>query len=73
MNSKVADLSIDEFKKVVREVVMQTFSEMFADPDDGLELQDDFKAELQRSLTEARKGKETISAKDVANKLGLSW
>jgi hypothetical protein len=72
-HSTVADLSIDEFKKLVREVVMQTLSEMLGDPDEGLELRDDFKVELQRSLAAAEAGGKTVPAHDVAGKLGLTW
>lgn len=47
MNSlKVADLTVDEFKKLIQEVVIQTISEASCDPDEGLELRDDFAAEL---------------------------
>lgn len=30
---KVADLSIDEFKELVREIIVQTLSEVLNDPD----------------------------------------
>ena len=35
-SSKVADLTIDEFRNLVRAVVIQTLSEMLDDPDEGL-------------------------------------
>ena len=38
----VADLTIDEFKDLVREAVAQTLGEMLGDPDEGLELRDEF-------------------------------
>ena len=34
--SKVADLTIDEFRDLVRAVVIQTLSEMLGDPDEAL-------------------------------------
>lgn len=68
----ISDLSVDEFKKLIREVVIQTFSEMFGDPDEGLELKDEFKLELQRALATDETGK-TIPAHDVATRLGLTW
>ena len=46
--TKVADLTIDEFRELVQEVVIQTLSEMMIDPDEGLELRDDFVEELKR-------------------------
>ena len=48
--SKVADLTIDEFRDLIRAVVIQTLSEMLGDPDEGLELRDDFAEELLGSL-----------------------
>jgi len=39
-HSTVADLSIDEFKSLIREVVAQTLVEMLGDPDEGLQLRD---------------------------------
>ena len=71
--SKVADLTIDEFKDLVRAVVIQTLSEMVDDPDEGLELRDDFTEELQNSLAAVEAGGKTISAQQVAEKLGLTW
>lgn len=36
ISSKVADLTIDEFRDLVRAVVIQTLSEMLGDPDEAL-------------------------------------
>ena len=71
--STIADLTLDEFKKLVREVVIQTLLEMFGDPDDGLELNDEFKLELQRSLAIVETGSKMIPAHEVAARLGLTW
>ena len=71
--SKVADLTIDEFRDLVRAVVIQTLSEMVDDPDEGLELRDDFAEQLQGSLAAVETGGETTSAQKVAEKLGLTW
>ena len=71
--SKVADLTIDEFRDLVRAVVIQTLSEMVDDPDEGLELRDDFAEQLQGSLAAVETGGETASAQKVAEKLGLTW
>ena len=71
--SRVADLTVDEFKDLIREAVTQTIVEIFGDPDKGLELQEDIKAALQRSLEVVQAGGETIPAQTVATKLGLEW
>ncbi len=70
---KVADLTVQEFKELVREVVIQTLLEMLGDPDEGLEVRDDFAAELQRSLATVEAGGKTISVQEVATRLGLTW
>ena len=72
-SSKVADLTIDELRDLIRAVVIQTLSEMLGDPDEGLELRDDFAEELLGSLAAVETGSETTSAQQVAEKLGLTW
>ena len=72
-SSKVADLTIDEFRDLIRAVVIQTLSEMLNDPDEGLELRDDFAEELLGSLAAVEAGDKTVSAQKVAEKLGLTW
>ena len=70
--TKVADLTINEFRELVQEVVIQTLSEMMSDPDEGLELRDDFVEELKRSLADVEAGGKTVPAQKVAERLGLT-
>ena len=72
-NPKVANLTVDELRKLIREEVKQTLREIFADPDEDLELRDEFRSELERSLAEVEAGGKIISAQEVAAKLGLDW
>ena len=72
-HSTVADLTVDEFKKLIREVVIPTLSEMLGDPNEGLELNDELKLELQRSLAAVEAGGKTTPAHEVAARLGLTW
>ncbi len=72
-HSTVADLTVDEFKKLIREVVIQTLAEVFGDPDEGLELNDEFRLELQRALAADEAGSKIIPAHEVAARLGLTW
>ena len=71
--TKVTDLTINEFRELVQEVVIQTLSEMMGDPDEGLELRDDFVAELKQSLANVEAGGKTVPAQKVAERLGLTW
>jgi signal recognition particle GTPase len=70
---KVADLRIEEFRELVREIVVQALSEALIDPDQGLELREEFVEELQRSLATSRAGGKTLPAREVAERLGLGW
>ena len=73
---RVADLTIQEFKELIREVVietLETLAEVLEDPDEGLELREDILQRLERSLAEVESGAKTIPAEEVAKRLGLSW
>ena len=67
--ARVAEMTVDELKGLVREVARQTVMELLGDPDEGLELRDEMKAKLRASLAAT----ETIPAADVAARLGLEW
>jgi hypothetical protein len=69
----VADLTVDQFKALMREVVIQTLSEVLGDPDEGLELRDDIKVKIQQSLAAVKAGAKIIPAEEVAARLGLTW
>ncbi|MYF72587.1 MAG: hypothetical protein F4175_04165 [Gemmatimonadetes bacterium] len=69
----MADLTIDEFRELVQEVVIQTLSEMMIDPDEGLELRDDFVEELKQSIADVEAGGKPVPAQKVAERLGLIW
>jgi hypothetical protein len=71
--SSVADLTVDELKSLIKETVTQTILELFADPDEGLELREDVQERLRHSLATTQFPEKTVSAQDVAAKLGLEW
>ena len=73
VTTRVIDMSVDELKSLIQETVTQTLMELFRDPDEGLEVREDFKSRLQHSLVTVKAGEETITANTVAAKLGLSW
>ena len=64
---KVADLTIDELKKLIREAIDEQFKELLFDPDDGLELRDEVEQRLRASLA----SKERIPFEKVKKRLGL--
>ena len=71
-NPRIADLTVTEFKQLVRESVAQSIAAVLGDPDEGLRLRDDFAEELQRSLAEVEAGGRTTSLADVAERLESS-
>jgi hypothetical protein len=73
MSVTVAELSVDEFKRVIETTVEQKLLEMLGDPDEGLELREEIKERLQRTMEAERKGTRGISAQEVAARLGLEW
>jgi hypothetical protein len=52
---------------------IQKLEEMLGDPDEGLELREEIKARLRRSLEAERRGAKGIPAQEVAAQLGLEW
>ena len=69
---RIADLTVNEFKELVRESVVQSITGLLGDPDQGLKLRKDFAEELQRSLSEVDAGGRTTSLSDVAERLESS-
>lgn len=69
----VADLTVDQFRTIIREVVVQTINEMIGDPDEGLELREDIRTKLQESIASVEAGSPILPAEVVAVELGLSW
>lgn len=72
-HTTIAELTVEEFKQLVREAVIQTLLEVLGDPDAGLELREDFVAALSRSLDFVAQGGHTTPASEVAARHGLTW
>ncbi len=70
-HTKVSDLTVDEFKSVIRETVAQTLAELLSDPDEGLALREELSSELLAALKEPKAQYKT--AQTVAENLGLDW
>ena len=65
----VAELTIDEFRGLIRETVAEVIAELLDDPNDGLEFRDEFVAEMERRPASDRT---TIPLLEVAKRLSLS-
>ena len=66
---RIADLTVAEFKELLRETMAQSFADALGDPDEGLELREDFAEELRHSLTDVRADGQTSSLTDVVGRL----
>ena len=67
----VAELTVGELRTLIREVVTETITSLFIDPDEGLELREEFAADLRRSLQQPAGEQETESLEDILRELGL--
>ncbi len=56
VDSIVSELTVNELRELIRTEVEQTFLDMLGDPDDGLELREDIKSRLERSLIHKQAG-----------------
>ncbi len=66
---KVADLTIGEFKDLVRETVAESVAELFGDPDEGQPLRDDFAEELRQSIADVRADGQTSRLSEFVSRL----
>jgi hypothetical protein len=72
-NSNISELKVNDLRELIRTEVEQTVLELLGDPDEGLELREEIKSRLERSLVNKQAAKNNISAQKVADKLGLEW
>ncbi len=70
---KVSDLTVSEFRELIREVVTECLAEMYEDFHPDLEFTDEFAEGLRASIDALAAGEPTIPAAQVAEELGLSW
>ncbi len=68
---KVKDLTMEELKDYINEVVEEKLVELLGDPDWGLELKDEVKERLRQSLEAVRRGEKGVGLMDVTRKLDI--
>lgn len=64
----VADLTVAELKELIRETVVEVVFDLFIDPDEGLELREEFIGEMEQRVGS---DEPTIPAEEVYRRLGL--
>ncbi len=65
---KIADLTPEELKSILREVMEEKFKGFLFDPDYGLELRE----RIEERLIDSLASKERIPLEEVKKRLGLS-
>ena len=69
---KVKDINVEELKALIQEAVEEKLEEILGDPDLGLELREEVKERLSRSLAAIQADEEGIPVDEVINQAGLS-
>jgi hypothetical protein len=69
---QIKDLTIEEFKLLIRETVAETIQSVFMAPDEDQKLKLEVKQELLNSLQRTQAGERGIPAAEVAKQFGLS-
>jgi len=70
---KVKEMSIDELKALIYQVVEEKLYEILGDPDRGMELKEEVKDTLRKSLAATQHGERGVPAQEVASKMSLEW
>jgi hypothetical protein len=68
--SSVKDMSVEDFRKLVGDVVEEKLQDLLLDPDEGLSLRPEIRMRLLQSLSQ-RESRQTITAEEVARRIGL--
>ena len=69
----VKDLSIEELRAIIGEVVEDKLRELLTDPDAGLALRPEVQERLEKDLQESHLEGENIPAAELARRRGLEW
>ena len=71
MNTEVLQISVDDLRRLVDEMVEEKLVILFKDAEDDLEFTDEFKEMLARQDERIKNGDRGESLADVAARLGL--
>lgn len=64
---RVADLTIEELRRIIKEIMDEKFRELLFDPDEGLELKEEIEQRLRASLLST----ERIPFEEAKKRAGL--
>jgi hypothetical protein len=69
----VKDLTEDELRSLIAQVVEEKLQDLLGDPDAGLSLRQEVQERLHRSLNQPSASRQVVSAAEVARRLGVEW
>jgi hypothetical protein len=69
---QIKDLTIDEFKVLIRETVEDALQDLLLDPDQGRPLKDSVRQQLLAMRERRLEGKQAIPSAQVMDELGLN-
>ena len=69
----VRDLSIEELRALIADVVEETLRDLVGDPDAGVELRPEVRERLLKTLNQPRESRRTVPASEVARQIGVDW
>ena len=69
----VKDLSTEDLKALIGDVVEEKLRELLADPDAGLAIRPEVRDRLLKDLQEPRRDGENIPAAELARRRGMEW
>jgi len=70
---KVKELTVEQLRTLIQEAIEEKLEEVIGDPDHGLELREEIKEKLRRSLAAMQGGEKGIPVDQVARQAGLDW
>lgn len=71
MTTTVAEMTKEELQELIGAIVEEKLLQLFADPDEGLEVQDDLRDRLRQQLRAVAAGARGESLDDLLAQLGL--
>lgn len=72
MNAKVSQMTVDELRELIGDVVEEKLASLFTDDEDGLEITDELRERLLRQKERLENGDRGEPMEDVIVRLGLN-
>ncbi len=69
----VKDMTPEDLKELIAEVVEEKVRELLADPDEGLVIRPEVEKRLRSSLTQPRKLRRTVPVVEIARRFRVEW